>query len=66
MAVTVVKSDKHAKCICCGSDKDDIHEFQFFQDTEMKTCITLCKPCVIQMVVKWLLRDDTVNKQELI
>ena len=21
MAVTVAKPDKHAKCICCGSDK---------------------------------------------
>ena len=56
MAVTVVKSDKYAECICCGSDKNDLCEFQFFQDTGMKTCITLCKLCVsqngCQMVVK--------------
>ena len=64
MAVTVVKPDKYAKCICCCSDKNDLCEFQFFQDTGMKTCITLCKPCVSQTVVKWLLRDDVVDKQE--
>lgn len=63
MAVTVIKSDKYARCICCGSDKNDLCEFQFFQDTGLKTCITLCKPCVSQTVAKWLLRDDTVNKQ---
>lgn len=63
MAVTVTIPDKYAKCICCGSDKHDICEFKFCKDAGIKTCLTLCKSCVTDMVVKWLLRDDTVNKQ---
>lgn len=62
MSVTVAKPDKYARCICCSSNKHDLCEFQFFQDTGMKMCITLCKSCVSETVVKWLLRDDTVNK----
>ena len=62
MAVTVAKPDKYAKCICCGDDKQDICEFQFFKDDGIKTCFTLCRSCVCQMVVKWLLRDDKVSK----
>lgn len=59
MAVTIAKPDKYAKCICCGSDKHDLCEFELFRDTEVKMCITLCKQCAHQAAVKMLLRDDT-------
>lgn len=62
MAVLVTKPCKYAKCICCGSDQYSMHEFQFFQDIGMKTCITLCKPCVYQMAD--MMTQDTVNKLE--
>lgn len=62
MAVLVTKPGKYAKCICCGSDQYSMHEFQFFQDIGMKTCITLCKPCVYQMAD--MVTQDTVNKLE--
>jgi len=62
MAVLVTKPGKYAKCICCGSDQYDMHEFQFFHDIGMKTCITLCKPCVYQMAD--MMTQDTVNKLE--
>ena len=60
MAVLVTKPGKYAKCICCGSDTYDMHEFQFFKDIGMKTCITLCKPCVYQMAN--MIAQDTVDK----
>lgn len=63
MAVNVAKPDKYAKCICCGSDKYDMYEFQFFQDNGMKTCVTLCKPCVYYMSDYVI--QDTVNKFEI-
>lgn len=62
MAVLVAKPGKHAKCACCGSDQYSMHEFQFFQDIGMKTCITLCKPCVYKMAD--MMTQDTVNKLE--
>lgn len=49
MGVIVTKPMKHAKCICCGSDKRYMHEFQFFQDIGCKTCVTLCDACVNTM-----------------
>lgn len=49
MAVLVTKPGKYARCICCGSDLHDMHEFQFFQDIGIKTCITLCSNCVTNM-----------------
>ena len=49
MAVLVTAPMKYAKCICCGSDKRTMYEFQFFQDIGCKTCVTLCGPCVHQM-----------------
>lgn len=63
MAVTIAKPDKYAKCICCGSDKHDLCEFQFFRDTGMKTYITLCKPCVYHLA--GMMTQDTVNKLEV-
>lgn len=64
MAVTVTKPDKHAKCICCGSSKFGVHEFQFqsSKNTGIKSCITLCKPCVYRMAD--MMTQDTVNKLE--
>ena len=61
MGVTIAKPDKYAECICCGSsnNKHDLCEFQFFKDTEARMCITLCKQCVRQVTVKYLLRADT-------
>ena len=49
MAVFVTKPDQH-----------DTYEVQFFQDIGMKTCATLCKTCVHQMVN--IMTQDTVNK----
>ena len=60
MAVTVAKPDKYARCICCGSNKHDLCEFQFFQDTGTKMCITLCKPCVYHLAD--MVAQGTVNK----
>ena len=60
MAVFVTKPDKYTKCICCDSDQHDTHEVQFFQDIGMKTCITLCRTCVHQMVN--IMTQDIVNK----
>lgn len=60
MAVIVTKPGKYAKCICCGSDQYSMQEFQFFQDIGLKTCITLCKPCVYQMAD--MMTQDTLNK----
>lgn len=62
MAVLVTKPGKYAKCACCGGDKYSLYEFQFFQDIGMKTCITLCRPCVYHMVD--MMTQDTVNKLE--
>lgn len=62
MAVLMTKPGKYTKCICCGSDQRDMKEFQFFQDIGMKTCITLCKPCVYQMAN--MIAQDTVDKLE--
>ena len=62
MAVIIAKPGKYAKCICCGSDLYDMHEFQFYKDIGMKTCITLCKPCVYHMAD--MMTQDTVNKLE--
>ena len=63
MAVLATKPDKYAKCACCGSDTYSMHEFQFFQDIGMKTCITLCKPCVYQMAD--MMTQDTIDKLEV-
>lgn len=62
MSVLMTKPGKYAKCICCGSDQSDIQEFQFFQDTGIKTSITLCKHCVYHM--SDMIAQDTVNKLE--
>ena len=62
MAVLMTKHGKYTKCICCGSDQYDMKEFQFFQDIGMKTCVTLCKPCVYQMAT--MIAQDTIDKLE--
>lgn len=62
MAVLITKPGKYMKCVCCGNDVYDMHEFQFFQDTGMKVCITLCKPCVYKMAD--MMTQDTLNKLE--
>lgn len=49
MAVIVAEPEKHARCICCGSNQRIMYEFQFFQEVGSKTCVTLCGACVHQM-----------------
>lgn len=61
MAVKFSKPDKYAKCACCGG-VHDIVEFQFQKGTGIKTCITLCKPCVYHM--SDMMAQDTINKLE--
>ena len=68
MAVIVTKPMKHAKCICCGSDKHNMHEFQFFQDIGYKTCVTLCVACVMDMMRTMVLEeigDEQAGKTEV-